>query len=184
MKKVISIAFVMILLISIGIHFYRTPENSGTVAFHDKVFSKSDLSQETLEWLEHYNTLSEEEQLAISYIPPDLYALCGYPGGEDMGAVEATGEEKWDLIPMVMVNDTLYLDTGKVSTAEGRCGVLDGTITSQVEGHEKPTVNDQSNFGTGYGYQYGLQEGTIELYLNEKWRIFATEEVRQNIQFP
>ena len=58
-----------------------------TIAFHDKTFNKSDLSQETIEWLEIYNKLSEEEQLAISYVPADLYELCGYPTAED---VEAT----------------------------------------------------------------------------------------------
>jgi len=53
-----------------------------------------------------------------------------------------------------------------------------------VEGSKNPTENAQSNFGVGYGYQYGAREGTIELYLNGKWRIYATEEVRREIQFP
>ena len=92
--------------------------------------------------------------------------------------------ETWDLIPMVMVNGTLYLDTGHESTIEARCGVMDGEITSQVDGSKQPTVDDQSNFGTGYGYQYGATEGTIELFMNGKWWIFATEEARQKIQFP
>ena len=92
--------------------------------------------------------------------------------------------ETWDLIPMVMVNGTLYLDTGHESKIEARCGVMDGEITSQVDGSKQPTVDDQSNFGTGYGYQYGATEGTIELFMNGKWWIFATEEVRQKIQFP
>ena len=92
--------------------------------------------------------------------------------------------ETWDLIPMVMVNGTLYLDTGHESTIEARCGVMDGEITSQVDGSKQPTVDDQSNFGTGYGYQYGATEGTIELYMNGKWWIFATEEARQAILFP
>ena len=92
--------------------------------------------------------------------------------------------ETWDLIPMVMVNGTLYLDTGHESTIEARRGVMDGEITSQVDGSKQPTVDDQSNFGTGYGYQYGATEGTIELYINGKWWIFATEEARQAIQFP
>ena len=74
--------------------------------------------------------------------------------------------ETWDLIPMVMVNGTLYLDTGHESTIEARCGVMDGEITSQVDGSKQPTVDDQSNFGTGYGYQYGATEGTIELFMN------------------
>ena len=69
--------------------------------------------------------------------------------------------ETWDLIPMVMVNGTLYLDTGHESKIEARCGVMDGEITSQVDGSKQPTVDDQSNFGTGYGYQYGATEGTL-----------------------
>ena len=92
--------------------------------------------------------------------------------------------ETCDLIPMVMVNGTLYLDTGHESKIEARCGVMDGEITSQVDGSKQPTVDDQSNFGTGYGYQYGATEGTIELFMNGKWWIFATEDPRQKIQFP
>ena len=88
------------------------------------------------------------------------------------------------VIPMVMVNGTLYLDTGHESKIEARCGVMDGEITSQVDGNKQPSVDDQSNFGTGYGYQYGATEGTIELFMNGKWWIFATEEARQKIQFP
>ena len=38
--------------------------------------------------------------------------------------------ETWDLIPMVMVNGTLYLDTGHESKIEARRGVMDGEITS------------------------------------------------------
>ena len=153
-------------------------EEADTITFHDQVFNKSDLSQETIEWLEKYNTLTEEEQLAISGIPADLYELCGYPKA---GEVEA--EEHWDMPPMVMVDGELYLTTGYESTAEGRCGVMDGQITSTVEGWEKPTEDDQSNFGIGYGYQYGSTDGTIEIYMNEKWWIYATEEVREDLQF-
>ena len=58
-------------------------DENDTIQFHDKVFSKSDLSQETIEWLEKYNELSETEQLSTSYIPSDLYELCGYGEGEN-----------------------------------------------------------------------------------------------------
>ncbi len=92
-------------------------------------------------------------------------------------------EERWDRIPMVMIDGTLYLDTGSDSAADGRCGVMDGEITSTVEGSELPQEDDQSNFGVGYAYQYGAQEGTVELDLNGSWRIFATEEVRESMQF-
>ena len=55
---------------------------------------------------------------------------------------------------MVMVDNTLYQSTGEVSTIDGRCGNMDGEITSQTaNGTDAPTENGQSNFGTGYGYQ-------------------------------
>lgn len=93
-------------------------------------------------------------------------------------------EEKWAMIPMLMVEGVLYLDTGYDNTDIRKCGTFDGEITSTVHGTEKPTKDNESNFGDGYGYQCGVTEGTIEVYMNEKWRIFATEEVRQEIQFP
>ena len=100
----------------------------------------------------------------------------------DVYAIRVTAQaERWDLIPMVMVDGTLYLDTGHTSTATARCGMLDGEITSCVDGASKPPEDDQSNFGAGYGYQYGAEEGTVEIYLNGKWRIFATEEVRDEM---
>ena len=105
----------------------------------------------------------------------DVYSICVVPDREG---------EQWDLIPMVMVDGKLYLDTGMESSVEARCGVMDGDITSSVDGMKKPTQDGESNFGTGYGYQYGPQEGTIEIFMNEKWWVFATEDVRQEIQFP
>ena len=92
--------------------------------------------------------------------------------------------EKWDLIPMVMIDGELYLDTGYESTVVKRNDVIDGEISSQVASYEKPTENNQSNFGVGYKYQVGASEGTVELLIDDKWWIFATEEARQKIQFP
>lgn len=90
---------------------------------------------------------------------------------------EGDGEQV-DLMPMVMIDGVLYFDTGHESTVEGRCGVLDGEITSEVAGNERPTENDQSNFGTGYGYQYGSQKGTIDICIDGKWWVYAVEEVK------
>lgn len=87
-----------------------------------------------------------------------------------------------DLIPMVMVNGELYMDTGHESTVKARCGMMDGEITSTVNRTEEPTKDNESNFGTGYGYQYGSQEGLIEIYMNDKWFVFATEKVLASSQ--
>lgn len=84
-------------------------------------------------------------------------------------------EPVWNLIPMVMVDGILYLDTGRKSTVVARCGMMDGEITSSVPQSQKPTIDDQSNFGTGFGYQYGAEEGTIEIYKNDAWWVFVTE---------
>ena len=102
---------------------------------------------------------------------------------EFISQYSAGSEESWDKIPMIRVNGVLYLDTGYNSSTERKCGTMDGEITSQVAGSQTPVEDDQSNFGAGYGYQYGSIAGTIDLYMNGNWRIFATEEVRQELQF-
>jgi len=81
----------------------------------------------------------------------------------------------WDRIPMVKIEGNLYLDTGKESDIDGRCGVMDGEITSTVEASEIPTQNNQSNFGKGYEYQY-VDKNNIDIFMNEKWMRFAKEE--------
>lgn len=85
--------------------------------------------------------------------------------------------EKWDLRPMVMVDGSLYLDTGMESSRTARPHQFDGQITSTVDSSEKPVVNGQSNFGADYGYQYGPDEGTIEIFIDNRWWIFAREEI-------
>lgn len=119
---------------------------------------------------------------------------CGYgqvgTGFEAYVALDDTMEEKiaeilaeaqetennWDRIPMVRVNGELYLDTGRESTVDGRCGMMDGMIDTEVPGSEIPTEDNQSNFGTGFGYQFGPEEGTIEIYMNDNWWVFAVEQ--------
>ena len=81
----------------------------------------------------------------------------------------------YDRIPMVRVDGKLYYDKGRESTISGRCGNMDGEITSTVDGTEMPTEDNQSNFGSGFGYQYGADD-TIEIYMNEKWFVFEYRE--------
>lgn len=80
-----------------------------------------------------------------------------------------------DRLPMVMVDGKLYYDTGKESEIKDRCAMMDGEVSSRVEGTEVPAADDQSNFGTGYGYQYGTDD-TIELLINGKWIVFEHRE--------
>lgn len=80
-----------------------------------------------------------------------------------------------DRIPMVMVDGLLYYDTGKESTLEGRCGMMDGEITSTVNASEIPTKDNQSNFGVGFGYQYGINN-SIDIQMEDgTWFVFQRE---------
>ena len=123
---------------------------------------------------EYFQEILSKKKKVINYVIKEFQRV--------YKAKDENIEYEKQLIPMVMVNGTLYLATGHESKIEARCGVMDGEITSQVDGNKQPSVDDQSNFGTGYGYQYGATEGTIELFMNGKWWIFATEEARQKIQ--
>lgn len=72
---------------------------------------------------------------------------------------------------MVMVDGTLYKSAGEVSTIDGRCGNMDGEITSQTaNGTDAPTENGQSNFGTDYGYQ--RIDDHIEVLIDNQWIVF------------
>ena len=66
---------------------YFTNGDSKVVEFHGNLFNTGDLSKETIEWLEWYNSLSPEDQLAISSVPADLYTY------DSSGAVDEVAGE-------------------------------------------------------------------------------------------
>lgn len=104
--------------------------------------------------------------------------------GCSQSTATAPGSEeptKWDRRPMVMVNGEIYLDTGKESDINGRCGVMDGEITSTVDGSEIPKEDNQSNFGEGYEYQF-VDKNSIDIFMNEKWIRFVKETDAWGIQ--
>ena len=65
---------------------YRSGDGS-LIRYQDKWYSQGDLSEETIEWLHWYNSLSKEEQRSVSAVPSDLYDLI-YPGDESYMPVE------------------------------------------------------------------------------------------------
>ena len=65
--------FTLTLVLAVTAAFASEPkEPDDTIVFHDQAFNRTSLSQETLDWLDWYLTLTEEEQLAISYVPSEL----------------------------------------------------------------------------------------------------------------
>ena len=105
--------------------------------------------------------------------PKNAEAEIGSQSTDDAAALPDTTEQKpvADAPMMVMVDNTLYQATGEVSTVDGRCGNMDGEITSQTaNGTDAPTENGQSNFGTGYGYQ--RMGDTLEVLIDGQWIVF------------
>lgn len=85
---------------------------------------------------------------------------------------------KENLKQLVMVNDELYYNTEKENAMPITCGTMDGEITSMINQDDIPNVNNQSNFGNGYGYQIGPQDGQILLNIDNKWMVF--EKLQSN----
>ena len=77
---------------------------------------------------------------------------------------------------MFMVDGVLYEDTGRESTVDGRCGNMDGEITSSVEAWQQPEEDGQSNFGSGFGYQIGMEPDTLEILQDGHWLVFRAVE--------
>lgn len=60
---------------TVSISTEPTDSDDDTVMYDGRKYYRSMLSEETLEWLDWYNSLSEEERLAVSYEPEELSYL-------------------------------------------------------------------------------------------------------------
>ena len=59
------------------------------VRFGDRWVDADGLSEETLDWLDWYNALPEEQQRAVSSLPPDLLEQGGLAQTEDAEAEDS-----------------------------------------------------------------------------------------------
>lgn len=82
--------------------------------------------------------------------------------------------ETTGFVRMVMMDDKLFTDTGEVFHL-AKCGNMDFNFDSSVE-QGAPVENYQTNFGIGYGGQYGMRENRIHIYINNEWHVFAYNE--------
>ncbi len=122
-----------------------------------------------------------EKETCIYEVVADWESAAKYSGTVRYSFCVRMEEEEYALIPMVKIGGKLYMDTGYRNTQT--LSLTSGTITSSVKQSQKPTENDQSNFGEGYAYRMGKTEGTVWVQVDKEWLIFATEEVREKIQF-
>jgi hypothetical protein len=92
-------------------------------------------------------------------------------------------EEKMlgDRIPMIMVEEYLYLDTGEKIPVEIDDKAIIGNITSEVAGSEIPTQNGQSNFGC-VGSEYAYFDDGIAVMINNEWQYFKRETNKLSLE--
>lgn len=100
---------------------------------------------------------------------PPAVSEGGAPSAPEHGA-----DDPEDAPRMLMVNGQIYVDAERASEIDGRCGMMDGSVTSTVKAGERPAKDGQSNFGVGYGYQYGEGE-TVEVQIDGTFFVFTRE---------
>ena len=101
-----------------------------------------------------------------------LLAVCCFTG--ITGCAKADEPEFSYRRPMLMVEDAIYMDTGReVSNSSDEIEIL-GTITSSVSATEIPTENSVSNFGNE-GAEYAYYDDGLVVNLKDKWIFFEKE---------
>ena len=104
------------------------------------------------------------------------FSACSNEKIDNEGVEDPNENVEWDLIPMIFIDDNLYLYSGDKKDYNDETD-FDGEIDSQVEGTSKPSKNNQSNFGTGFKYKIINDGKTINLYLDDnKMMIFKKDE--------
>ena len=77
--------------------------------------------------------------------------------------------------PMVMIEESIYLDTGKEILKTIDDDAILGEILSEVAVSEIPTKNDEGNFDC-IGVKYASYENGFALKLKDGWFFFEPEE--------
>lgn len=110
----------------------------------------------------------------------DLGSLVGldvkYDAANKVIMLKSDAEEKEEAPRYVMIKSKLYKDTGEINK-NMTCGTMDGKILTTVDAKEMPKKDNESNFGIGYEYQIGGEDGSITVEIDNKCLIF--KEVKE-----
>ena len=110
----------------------------------------------------------------------DLGSLVGldvkYDAKNKVIMLKSDAEAKEEAPRYVMIKSKLYKDTGEINK-NMTCGTMDGKILTTVDAKEMPKKDNESNFGIGYEYQIGGEDGSITVKIDDKCLIF--KEVKE-----
>ena len=79
MKKYLSIIISLLILTVFTSMNAFAVDNKQYVEFHNQSFKISDLSKETLDWLNWYNSLSDDSKEMVNYVPGELLEKSSLP---------------------------------------------------------------------------------------------------------
>lgn len=75
-------------------------------------------------------------------------------------------------IRLVRLDCAIYYETGQKSEVQERCGVMDGNFSMTADRFELPQGNFESNFDEAAAYQLGTTTDTIEICIDDGWKVF------------
>lgn len=102
---------------------------------------------------------------------PDMPERTENPDAEQK--IICVADEDFSAAPMMVINGRLYYDTGEVSD-NPVFSELDGRLKNSVLSGQVPGAEGESNFGTGYGYRYGIND-TVEVEIDGVRHIFKPD---------
>lgn len=103
------------------------------------------------------------------------------PESDEVAGVDA--KQRWVRRPMIMVDDILYLDTGKEIAGNVDDSAVLGQITSAVDVSENPSEHGQCNFDSGVGAKYASYEEGMAVLLENKWFFFEKDEDNRQLDY-
>ena len=88
MKKYLSIIISLLILTVFTSMNAFAVDNKEYIEFHDQRFKISDLSKETLDWPEWYNSLSDNSKEMVNYVPGELLEKSSLPTKGDSAVLD------------------------------------------------------------------------------------------------
>ena len=111
-----------------------------TVTYHGRSYNRADLSAETLEWLDWYLALSEEERLAVSYEPAELRGGEGFAAAKGEPADTVTYHGRSYNRADLSAETLLWLESYLALSEEEQLAV--SYEPAELRGGELPTTED------------------------------------------
>ncbi len=113
----------------------------------------------------------------------DVAVIGGQDGPAKIYISDKTDNTEYSKNPVkiLKIDGNLYYETNKFSEADGRCGNADGSFKKTADEFEIPKNNGESNFSEADSYQVGIEENTLEIRMDNGWKVFEKIDTNSDI---